>query len=106
MKRIVLITPGDAEYGFSIARVTQYIAGKKDMMSTVKKVIDDPETGLVIIDERLLTEDSEEELKQIEKTWHGILIILPSPERAEIEIEDYAARLIRKAIGYHVRLRI
>jgi hypothetical protein len=32
--------------------------------------------------------------------------VLPSPERAVEEIEDYASRLIRRAIGYHVRLKI
>ena len=106
MKRIVFITAEDAEYGFTLAGVSQYVAGKKDMMEIVKKVIRDPETGIVFIDERLLTENYEEDLRQIEQTWHGILIILPSPERAEMEIEDYATRLIRKAIGYHVRLRI
>jgi vacuolar-type H+-ATPase subunit F/Vma7 len=33
-------------------------------------------------------------------------VVLPSPKRPEAEVEDYAARLLRKAIGYHVRLRI
>ena len=36
----------------------------------------------------------------------GILLVLPSPEKLPAEVEDYAARLIRRAIGYHVRLNV
>ena len=47
-----------------------------------------------------------ERLREIEHAWQGILLVLPSPERPEVEIEDYAVSLIRRAIGYHVRLRV
>jgi V/A-type H+-transporting ATPase subunit F len=59
-----------------------------------------------VIDERLIAGIDDVRLREIERTWAGIMIILPSPVAAPGELEDYAAKLIRKAIGYHVRLRL
>ncbi len=106
MKRVVFITPPDAEYGFKLTGVSHYVTGEKDAEITVRKIIREPDTGLVIIDEKLIKGIAEEKLKEIEKSWHGILVVLPSPERPDVELEDYAARLIRRAIGYHVRLKL
>ncbi len=70
------------------------------------RIVRDPDTGLVIIDERLLKGISTERLREIEQSWQGILLFLPAPERPGVEIEDYAAKLIRRAIGYHVKVKL
>lgn len=106
MKRIVFITPVDAEYGFKLAGVGHYVTGREDIEKTIIVATDQHDTGIIIIDERLLKGIAEEKVKEIEKQWKGILLILPSPERPEVEIDDYASRLIRRAIGYHVRLKL
>ena len=106
MKRIVVITPVDAEFGFKLTGVSHYVTQEKDAESAIRKIIREPDTGLVVVDEKLIKGISEERLKEIEKSWHGIVVVLPSPERPEADIEDYAARLIRRAVGYHVRLRL
>ena len=106
MKKIVFITPGDAEFGFKLTGSDQLIADEENLITILKNAIIKPDTGLVIIDERLINSGNEEKLREAERTWQGILIVLPSPERPKAEIEDYASRLIRRAIGYHVRLKI
>jgi V/A-type H+-transporting ATPase subunit F len=106
MKKIVFITPEDAELGFALTGADQLLADEENMISLLKNIIIKPGTGLVIIDERLINSDNEEKMREAERTWSGVLIVLPSPERPEAAIEDYASRLIRRAIGYHVRLRI
>jgi V/A-type H+-transporting ATPase subunit F len=106
MKKIAFITPKDSEFGFLLAGVNQYVTGKEDFIPMLKSILLDPDTVLVIVDERLVRDGNEEKMKEIENAWHGILIVLPSPERPVEEIEDYASRLIRRAIGYHVRLKI
>ena len=60
---------------------------------------------MIIIDERLTRGINTEKLREMEERWYGVLLILPAPERVGEE-EDYAVRLIRKAIGYHVRLNL
>lgn len=106
MKRIVILTPLDAEFGFKLTGVSHHVSGEEDAERTIEKIIREPDTGLLVVDEKLIKGISEERLKEIEKSWHGILVVLPSPERPAADVEDYAVRLIRRAVGYHVRLRL
>lgn len=106
MKKIVFITTGDAEFGFSLAGITHHVIDASGAGEMLDSVMAEPDNGLVIIDERLVRGGLEERLREREKGWAGILLVLPSPEKLPAEVEDYAARLIRRAIGYHVRLNV
>lgn len=106
MKKIAFITMPDAEFGFGLAGVNQYVAEHGHALETLNEAISHPTTGLVIIDERLLRDIGEENMRAMEKRWDGILLVLPSPGRPVEEAEDYLSRLIRRAIGYHVRFKI
>lgn len=105
MKRIVFITPHDVRYGFSIAGMTQQVAGVAEAEATLRRVLDEPDAGVVVIDERLLPGIPEERFRELEQRWYGILLVLPAPERAEAEGADYVQRLIRRVLGYQVRLQ-
>jgi vacuolar-type H+-ATPase subunit F/Vma7 len=110
--KIAFVTPPDAEYGFSLTGISQAVAINSEIEDMLKKTMEETESGLVVIDERLLSPGrdakglNEERLRELENHWQGILLVLPSPEKPPAETEDYAARLIRRAIGYHVRLKL
>lgn len=106
MKKIVFITPADAAYGFGLAGVVHHAIVAGEAEETLKKATSDPDVGLMILDERIIIEIPEERMKELEESWQGIILALPSPGKPPEEAEDYAARLIRRAIGYHVRLRL
>ena len=106
MKRIEFITPSDAEFGFSLTGVPQKIAEAADAEEVLTQTMAEPNIGLAVFDERLITGVPDERLRELEHSWQGIFLILPSPEKPPPEVEDYAARLIRRAIGYHVRLKL
>lgn len=112
MRKIAFITPPDVEYGFSLTGIRQIVGETEGSEEMVRKAMEETENGLVIIDERLLSTGrdskglSEERLRELENRWQGILLVLPSPKKPPAETEDYAARLIRRAIGYHVRLKL
>ncbi len=106
IKKIIFITPRDAEHGFRLAGVEQLVTGEEEVNTALQKAIREPDSGMIVVDERLLKEYSWEQLRDVEKNFPGIFLILPSPVRPVFEAEDYAARLIRQAIGYHVRLRV
>ena len=106
MKKIVFITTRDAEYGFNLAGITQHAVDASETGEELDRVMAEPDNGLIIIDERLVKGDIDEHLREREQVWNGILLVLPSPEIVPAEAEDYAARLIRRAIGYHVRLNV
>ncbi len=104
MKKAVFITTPDAKYGFSLAGVTQLTIHGEGAEALLNEVITQPETGLVVLDERLINSIGEERLQEIEQEWHGILLILPAPERPGVTREDYTAQLMQRVIGYHLRL--
>ncbi|HXX53877.1 MAG TPA: V-type ATP synthase subunit F [Thermodesulfovibrionales bacterium] len=106
MKKIVVITPRGHEYGFGLAGVNHYTIGADELEVTLTTLMRDAETGLVVIDERLIKGITREKLREMEKRWYGILLVLPAPEKLSAEVEDYAVSLIKRAIGYHVKVHL
>jgi vacuolar-type H+-ATPase subunit F/Vma7 len=106
MKKVAFLTPPDVKYGFSLSGVAQHTSETDEAEETLKKIMAEADNGLVIIEERLLSGMPEERIRELEHAWNGILLVLPSPVKPPTEVEDYAARLIRRAIGYHVRIKI
>lgn len=104
MKGIVVITPPDATHGFELAGVRQLTAAADSTAAAVRELSRDPATGVVIIDERLVTRPLREQMRVLEGRWPGLVVVLPAPVRAKIVEEDYVLQLIRRAIGYQVRL--
>jgi vacuolar-type H+-ATPase subunit F/Vma7 len=106
VKKIAFITPEDARFGFSLAGIPQNIAGQEEAEERLREIMAQPDTGLIIIDERIIKGIDGEKMREMDEWWHGILLVLPSPVKPAAEVEDYAVRLIRRAIGYHVRLKL
>lgn len=105
MKKMVFITLPDARYGFGLAGVTQLVASLDSAGVLLKETISSwPGIGLVVLDERLIKSIGAETLEEIEKAWPGILLTLPAPDIPGVERVDYTAQMIRKVIGYHLRL--
>lgn len=107
MKRIVVITPPDARHGFALAGVRQLSARPDELPALLRQLVRDPVIGAVIVDERLVTGVAREHIRELDRRWTGLVIVLPAPERARpVAEEDYVLQLIRRAIGYQVRLSL
>lgn len=104
MKQPVFITARDARHGFGIAGARQYAIHAEELRATLQRVMDDPASGVIVVDERLLPGIDPEHFRELEQRWYGILLVLPASENVVPEEEDYAMQLVRKAIGYHVRI--
>lgn len=105
MKKIIFLTPPNVRYGFELTGVEQYIVEKGETESIIEKVLSEKETGIVVIDERLAADISEEKMKILEKKWFGIVLILPSPERIIDESKDPLIRLLKRTLGYYMRIK-
>lgn len=104
MRKIVVIAPADARHGFALAGVRQVTSAPAELEATLGELLRDPATGVVIVDERLVAGPAQQRLRELERRSTALVVVLPAPgEAARIE-EDYALRLIRRAIGYQVRL--
>jgi len=103
VKKIVFVTPPDAQYGFNLAGIDQVVTERDGVPRAFLDVIGDPEVGMVAIDERLLGTAAQQQAEQTK--WPGIIAVLPAPEKAA-PAEDYAMQVIRRAVGYQVRLNL
>jgi V/A-type H+-transporting ATPase subunit F len=106
LKKIIFITPDDAAYGFKLAGVTHHTTREEELEALINKLMSGPDNGLVVVDERLLQDIDKQKLREMERRWYGVLIMIPAPEIRGVEVEDYAIAFIKRAIGYHVRLSL
>lgn len=106
MNNVVFITTHDSLPGFVLAGINQHAVNENELEVILGRMVTDSANGLLVIDERLTAGLGEERLRGIERTWRGVMVVLPSPVPPPADVEDYAARLIRRAIGYHVRIRL
>lgn len=105
MKRVVFVTTEDARYGFSLAGMVQQSVEPSQAEPTLRQLVADASVAVVVMDERLLRRIPEKRLRELETDWRGLLVTLPAPSGTE-EGEDRLQRLIRRALGYHVRLQL
>ncbi len=105
-KRILFITEKDARYGFGLAGFEQHVCDSDGLETLLEQFSQKPEYGLVVIDERLVTESIDNRLREMERGLDLVFVIMPPPLKMETRREDYAVRLLRKAIGYHVQLNL
>jgi len=105
-KRIIFFTAKDAMYGFRLAGFEQHVCTSEELEPLLEQFIPKTEYGLFVIDERLVTESIDNRLRELERGLDLVFVIMPPPLKAEAKREDYAVRLLRKAIGYHIQLNI
>lgn len=104
MQTLTVLTPADARDGFRLAGARQRVLTPEELAAALQELLREREPGLLVIDERLQGDFSGRRLRELAKTWPGLLMTLPAP-RSESHAEDEFERLVRRALGYHVRLR-
>lgn len=104
MKRIVALTPPDADNGFACCGAVQHAVTPGEAATAVMVAMEEADGGVVIVDERILEELGEENLHALERRYPGVTVVLPAPD-VDSSGENYAMRMIRRAIGYQVKVK-
>ena len=104
MKQVVVMTPPDARCGFALTGVRQQALLPPRLIDELRAALADPDVGIVIVDERLAADVNPATLREMERRSASVVVQLPAPEAGARLEQDYVLRLIRRAIGYQVRL--
>lgn len=104
MKEILVLTPVDARHGFAATGVRQQTAEPGDLWNALREAVADPQLGVIAVDARLLATIDTDRLRELTGRWSGVLVTLPAPAGATSPDTDELQRLVRRALGYHVKL--
>lgn len=103
MKRLVFVTPPPADPGFALAGAMQEVATPAQIEATLGRLLAEENNAAVVVDERLLATVPDERLRLLEGNSRILLLALPAP-LGGAEGEDYIRRLLRRVLGYQVRI--
>lgn len=101
----VVCSPGVAP-GFALAGIGVLpAAGGRDAAQRLDGLADGP-TGVVFIEDRLYHDLPPEARQRLARRAEPIVLPFPGPsDLGRVSAEEYVVELLRRAIGYRVRLR-
>lgn len=102
---VLLLRPGD-ERGFQLAGAAVATAATGDEVGVLRAILADPVVGVVAVEEELLGHVPARLLRRVRARGVPVLLPFALPRRygEAGRGRDYVAALIRRAIGYAVRL--
>lgn len=106
MKKVLVLAPAVPVSGFAIAGVIARQAVSAELVDLIDAAIADSSLGVLAIDQRLIDPPAHARIREVERQWRGAVVVVPAPGRPARPEDDYARRLIRRAIGYQVRVQL
>ncbi|MGB8933083.1 MAG: V-type ATP synthase subunit F [Anaeromyxobacteraceae bacterium] len=105
MRLAVLVRPGDAR-GFQLAGARVVTATAGEEVAALRLLLADPALGVLAVEEELLSVVPPRLVRRVRERGLPVLLqfALPRTYGEEGKGRDYVAALIRRAIGYAIRL--
>lgn len=94
--------------GYRLAGLTvDEIGTPSDAGARLAAAADDPAVGIVLVEQRLLDAVAPAVRRAVDRRPLPIIVPIPAPDftHAATEAESYIVELLRRAIGYRVRLQ-
>ena len=108
MPRVVVLTDNEPAAGFRLAGLEVHVAASPfEAERELLELLANKNIGIIALNEEFLENFSERVKKRIERGEHPIVFPFPSIKkwREAAPPEEYVVRLIRRAIGYHLKIR-
>lgn len=108
MHKLIVLTDPDTADGFRLAGVSVTTAeSPEDARKQLASLIDEDESGIIAVNERLMSAIDDRLQKKIDSIYRPIVVSLPIREQLEVgeDHRAYLSRLIRRAIGFDITLR-
>lgn len=106
-QRLVVIASPGLSAGFALAGVPVFVASSGvDAAERIDALADSQNIGVVIIDEPLYRDIPEDTRRNLEGATLPVVIPVPGPDwTAQGSAHEYIVEILRRAIGYRVRLQ-
>lgn len=108
MGKIVALLDDESRLGFKLTGIeTRRAESPEALAAGVKALASDPEVRIVILDETLLRRLPPRIEQELEQSIDPVFVPIPAIRllREAVKPEKYVARLIRRAIGYQIKIR-
>ncbi len=108
MYKLVVLTDPESAYGFKLGGVDVIEADSgEDARQKLISLINDDSSGIIAINEDFMAHIDERTRAKIDSIYRPIVVSIPSKTKIIIteERRKYLARLIRRAVGFDIRLR-
>ena len=108
MGKITALVDGETALGFRLAGIGARAAETpEEFLTQVEALLSDPEVRLVLLDETLFGRIPEKQKRRLEESRSPLFVPIPvfRPSERALKPEEYVARLMRRAIGYQIRIR-
>ena len=111
MSRILALVRSDLGAGFALTGIDVVpVAGVEELRSALRAAIDGTRHGMVVVEEELMDGLEETERAALLSVTVPLVIAVPGAlewkETVEAPGEDYVARLIRRAVGYQLNIKL
>lgn len=108
MANIVALVDEETVLGFRLAGVGARSTGTtEELRQSSESLLADPDVRLVLLDESLFRQLPERLQRKLEDSRSPVFIPIPAFRllKGAMKPEEYVARLMRRAIGYHIKIR-
>ena len=108
LSKILIITYPDISLGFRLSGIEiKEVEEGEDITSILRTIVTKGEYGLLAVEEVLLSKVPDEILRMVRKIGIPVIVPINTPRswHGEAEVESYIARVIRRAIGYQVKIK-
>jgi vacuolar-type H+-ATPase subunit F/Vma7 len=108
MGNIVALVDEETALGFRLAGVgARATETPEELQRSSESLLVDPEVRLVLVDESLFRRLPERLRRKLEDSRSPVFIPIPvfRLPKGAVKPEEYVAWLMRRAIGYHIKIR-
>lgn len=107
MYKLVVLTDRETAYGFRLAGVDVVEADNQEEANRLlTSLINDDRSGIIALNEEYMGGIDDRLRRKIDRLYRPLVIPIPAEKKVEGESDraDYIRRLIRRAVGFDVKL--
>lgn len=105
MFKLAVICPEKLARGFELTGVDVFTSdSKEETEEFLFQTIEDKKAGLVILPQEHLEAFEERKRKELEKLEIPLIVPVPMIQGSDIQAEEYVSQMVRRAIGYQVKI--